>query len=129
MTTVIVAVPAVARSAALTAAVNVVAFVYVVTNAVLFHITAESLRKFVPLRVIVVAGLPAVAEDGLTEARVGVGLVGAGLLGCVPPLDPPFAPLPVPVDPEPQPIRPSVPRPRKITKQRNEPLGRIVAAV
>ena len=35
--------------------------------------TVEAARKLVPVRVTVVSGLPAAAEDGLTEDSVGTG--------------------------------------------------------
>jgi hypothetical protein len=63
--TTIVAVPAVAISAAVIGAVNWVAETNVVLRLEPFHCTTESLTKLPPLTVSVNAGPPAVAEAGL----------------------------------------------------------------
>ena len=62
--TVTEAVPAVAMSPAGTAAVNCVALPKVVVRAVPFHCTTDVLMKFVPVKVNMKAGPPAVAEVG-----------------------------------------------------------------
>ena len=73
--TVTVAVPAVAMSAAVMAAVTCVAETNVVVRLVPFQRTAEPEMKFVPLTVRVKAEPPAMAEVGLKEPMVGTGLL------------------------------------------------------
>jgi hypothetical protein len=91
--------------------------------------TAEVVRKFVPLTVMVVPWLPAAADDGLTAARVG-----AGLEGCVPapelvPLFPPVPPVPPAVELEPQPVRQGMPKPSKNARWNSELFSGMVGAV
>jgi hypothetical protein len=67
--------PAAAISAAETGAVSWFAFTKVVDNAVVPHCTVEPATKFDPNTVIVKAGPPAVAENGLRPEMVGFGPV------------------------------------------------------
>jgi hypothetical protein len=74
VTTVTVALPAVAMSVAGMAAVSVVAEPKVVGRTLPFHWTTELVMKFVPVTVSVKAGPPAVADEGLIPLVVGTGL-------------------------------------------------------
>jgi hypothetical protein len=74
-TTVTEAVPAVAISAAVIAAVTWVAETYVVVRADPFQFTVEPETKPVPFTVSVNAAPPAVAEAGLRPVVVGTGLL------------------------------------------------------
>src|SRR6516164_5268220 len=65
--TVTLAVPTVAMSAALIAAVRLVVEAKVVVRALPFHWTVEDETKFEPVTVSVKAALPATAELGLRE--------------------------------------------------------------
>ena len=76
LNTVTLAVPAVAMSAAVIAAVNWVPLTYVVGRSEPFQRTTELPMKPVPLTVSVKAGPPGVAEDGLRPVMVGTGVVG-----------------------------------------------------
>jgi hypothetical protein len=69
--------PAAAISVAETAAVSCVALTKVVASAVAPHCTVEPATKFDPNTVIVKAGPPAVAENGLNPVMVGFGAVTA----------------------------------------------------
>jgi hypothetical protein len=75
LNTVTFAVPAVAMSAAVIAAVNCVALTNVVVRSEPFHRTTDPLTKFVPFTVSGNAKPPAVAEDGLMLVVVGTGLL------------------------------------------------------
>jgi hypothetical protein len=72
-TTVTDAVPMLAISTAVIAAVTCVAFTNVVERALPFHCAAEELMKFVPLIVSVKAAPPAAVVFGESEVRVGNG--------------------------------------------------------
>ena len=73
--TVIVALPAVVIFAAGTAAVSCVAFIYVVTKAVPFHLITDPVIKFEPVTVKVKAVQPANAAFGDMDNNVGDGLL------------------------------------------------------
>jgi hypothetical protein len=73
--TVTLAVPAVAISAAVIAAVSCVPLTYVVVRSEPFHLTIEPLTKLVPFTVSVKAPPSAVAEDGLRLVIAGAGLL------------------------------------------------------
>lgn len=73
------AVPAVAISAAVIAAVSCVALTKVVVRLPPFHCTAEVFRKLLPFTVSVNAAAPAVAELGRREPSTGTGVV---MLNC-----------------------------------------------
>ncbi len=75
LNTVTWAVPAVAMSAAVIAAVNWVEETKVVVRFDPFHRTTEPATKLLPLTVSVKAGPPAVAEEGLRLVVVGTGLL------------------------------------------------------
>ena len=77
LNTVTEAVPVVAMSAAVIAAVNWIADTYVVVRLDPFHCTTEPLMKLLPLTVRVKAEPPAVAEVGLMLVVVGTGLAAA----------------------------------------------------
>jgi hypothetical protein len=72
-TTVMLAVPAAAMSAAVIAAVNRVLLTKVVVRADPFHFTVEVLTKLLPLTVSVKAAPPAVADAGLRLVIMGAG--------------------------------------------------------
>ena len=76
VTTVTPAVPAVAMSAAVMAAVSCVALTNVVVRALPFQFTVEFAVKLVPLTVKVNAPPPAAAMFGLMEIVVGAGILG-----------------------------------------------------
>ena len=78
-------VPAAVRATAGTTAVNRVALTNVVGTAAPLTATAEPATKFVPVRVTVVAGLPAGTAVGLRDASVGTGLVTANVWAAVVP--------------------------------------------
>ena len=80
LNTVILAVPAVAISGAVTAAVNCVAFTKVVVSALPFQLTTDPLMKFVPVTVRVKAGLPAVVLIGEMAVTVGTGLLPTAVM-------------------------------------------------
>jgi hypothetical protein len=82
------AVPAVAMSAAVVAAVRLVADAKVVGRALPFHSTVEDETKFEPVTVSVNAGPPAVAVLGVNELIAGTGLLGGGLEPPEPPPHP-----------------------------------------
>lgn len=84
------AVPAVATSAAVTAAVSCVADTNVVARPAPFHCTVEVEMKLVPFTVSENAPPPAVADDGEREATAGDGFDGAEALP-PPPLPPQLA--------------------------------------
>jgi hypothetical protein len=73
--TVTEAVPAVAISVAVIAAVNWVAETYVVVRFDPFHCTTEPLTKLLPLTVSMKAEPPAFADEGLRPLVAGTGLV------------------------------------------------------
>ena len=73
-TTVTLAVPASARSAAGIAAVSWLEETKVVARAVPFQFTVELLTKLLPLTVNVMPGVPGAALDGLRLPRTGTGL-------------------------------------------------------
>ena len=73
--TVTLAVPAVAMSAGVIAAVRLVLETKVVVRALPFHWTMEDDTKFVPVTVRVKAALPASMELGFSEVSVGAGLL------------------------------------------------------
>lgn len=94
--TVRVALPAVCRFPVLICAVSDVALLYAVGSAAPFQRAVDEEMKLVPVRVIVSADDPAVAEAGLTEASVGTGF------DCSAGFDEPLPPeLPDPLEPEP----------------------------
>ena len=72
-TTVIAAVPELAMSAAVIAAVNCVALTNVVVRALPFHCAVDPLIKFVPVNVNVNAAPPAPADVGEIAVSVGTG--------------------------------------------------------
>jgi hypothetical protein len=72
-TTVTLAVPAAAMSAAVIAAVTCVLLTKVVVRADPFHFTMEVLTKLLPFTVRVKAAPPAVADAGLRLVIVGTG--------------------------------------------------------
>jgi hypothetical protein len=72
-TTVIAAVPELAMSAAVIAAVNCVALTNVVVRALPFHCAVDPLMKLVPVNVIVNAAPPAPVDVGEIEVSVGTG--------------------------------------------------------
>jgi hypothetical protein len=73
--TVTEAVPAVAISAAVIAAVNCVELTNVVVRLLPFHCATEVLMKLLPFKVSVNAAPPAVAEFGVSEVSTGIGVV------------------------------------------------------
>ena len=81
MTTVTIAVPAVATSAAVIAACKLVLETKVVVRAFPFHRTVEEETKLDPVTVNVKAALPTGAELGFRGcgASEGAGLLGGGL--------------------------------------------------
>jgi len=86
--TVTLAVPAVAMSAAVIAAVNCVLLIKVAIRSVPFHLTIEPLTKFDPLTVSVKAGPPAVVEGGAKLTKAGTGLTTVTLaVALIPPKD------------------------------------------
>lgn len=86
-TTVIAAVPVLARSAAVTAAANCVALTNVVTRLDAFHCTCEEATNPLPLKVSVNAPELLIAEAGRIELSVGAGL--AVMMKFAPADDPP----------------------------------------
>ena len=74
LTTVTAAVPEMAMSLAVIAAVNCVALTKVVVRALPFHWATDVLMKFVPFSVRVKAGPPAPVDVGASEVSVGTGL-------------------------------------------------------
>ena len=88
-TTVTVAVPAVARSAAGMLALTCVALRTLVVRAVPFHCTAAPLTKFVPPTVSVNAGPPAAALLGVKLVSVGTGFGAAVIVNVSGPDAPP----------------------------------------
>jgi hypothetical protein len=90
LNTVTLAVPALAMSAAVIAAVSCVVLTYVVVRSTPFHLTTELLMKLVPLTVSVNAAPPAVADEGLRLEVVGTGLFAALIVNvCVLDVPPP----------------------------------------
>lgn len=87
--TMTVAVPVLARAAAGTCAVSVVAFVYDVLSTVPFHRMVEDEMKFVPVAVRVMAELPSTAAFGLIELSVGAGFAVDWIVKVTPPDVPP----------------------------------------
>jgi hypothetical protein len=77
LTTVTVAVPSAAMSAAVIAAVTCVLLTNALVRLEPFHCTVEVLTKLVPFTVRVNAAPPAVADAGLRLVIVGIGFVGA----------------------------------------------------
>jgi hypothetical protein len=75
LVTVMLAVPAVARSAEEILALRLVALVKVLGRAVPFQFTTAPETKLLPETTIVVAAEPAVADAGEIEVRVGAGLL------------------------------------------------------
>lgn len=73
--TVTEAVPAVAISAAVIAAVNCVELTNVVVRLLPFHCATEVLMKLLPFKVRVNAAPPAVAEFGASDVSTGIGVV------------------------------------------------------
>lgn len=80
LNTVILAVPAVAISGAVTAAVNCVALTKVVVSGLPFQFTTDPLMKLVPVIVRIKAGLPAVVLIGEMVVTVGTGLLPTAVM-------------------------------------------------
>lgn len=73
------AVPAVAISAAVIAAVSCVELTNVVVRLLPFHCATEVLMKLLPFKVIVNAAPPAIAEFGASEVSAGIGVVAVNV--------------------------------------------------